>query len=138
MFIGGIIGLIIFGPASVVLFFKLFDKKPGLIIDEKGITDNSNTSSIGLIKWSEITRISQTESNSIKFLVVELENPEEFFEKLSLWKKLSSRQNLKQHGTPITLSSVSLQCTFAELEKMVMGNYKKFRKNNKSPYEARN
>ena len=46
----GIVGILFFGAAGIYGIMKLFDKKVGLIIDSNGITDNSNASSIGLIR----------------------------------------------------------------------------------------
>lgn len=123
VFIAGILGLIVFGLGSVLLFFKLFDNKPGLIINERGIIDNSNSSSIGLIKWSDITKISQKKVVSTKFLLVEISNPEDYIQKANQMKKLSLKQNLKTYGTPITITSVGLQCSFEELERMILESY---------------
>lgn len=38
---GGALSLSFFGFISLFIIKKIFDKKPGLIIDERGITDNS-------------------------------------------------------------------------------------------------
>jgi len=123
VFIAGILGLIVFGLGSILLVKKLFDNKPGLIINEKGITDNTNSSSIGLIKWSDITKISQKKVVSTKFLLVEIRNPEEYIEKANRLKKLTLRQNLNTYGTPITLTSLGLQCSFEELERLILESY---------------
>lgn len=123
VFIAGILGLIVFGLGSVLLFFKLFDNKPGLIINEKGIIDNSSSSSIGFIKWSDITKISQKKVVSTKFLLVEIRNPQEYIEKAHQIKKFLLKQNLNTYGTPITLTSVGLQCSFEELEQLILESY---------------
>lgn len=57
IFIAGVIGSVIFGVSSIWIFFRLFDNKPGLIINEQGIIDNTNTGSIGLIKWDDIIEV---------------------------------------------------------------------------------
>ncbi|KAF2343075.1 STM3941 family protein [Flavobacterium tistrianum] len=123
VFIAGILGLIVFGLGSVLLFFKLFDNTPGLIINEKGITDNSNSSSIGLIKWSDITEISLSRVMSTQFLLIKVSNPEDYIQKANQMKKLLLKQNLKTYGTPITITSVGLQCSFEDLEQMILESY---------------
>lgn len=125
----GYVGLPFFGLVSILLFKKLFDNKPGLIINEKGITDNTNSSSLGLIKWSDITKISQKKVVSTKFLLVEIRNPEEYIEKANRLKKLTLRQNLNTYGTPITLTSVGLQCSFEELERLILESYNQSKQN---------
>lgn len=119
----GYVGLPFFGLVSILLFKKLFDNKPGLIINAKGITDNTNSSSIGLIKWSDITKISQKKVVSTKFLLVEIRNPEDYIKKANRLKKLTLKQNLSTYGTPITLTSVGLQCSFEELERLILESY---------------
>src|SRR5690606_33169976 len=53
----GFISIVFFGVCSFFIFKKVFDKKFGLIIDKNGITDNSNATSIGLVKWTDIIGI---------------------------------------------------------------------------------
>ncbi|MDA6071095.1 hypothetical protein NJT12_15880 [Flavobacterium sp. AC] len=119
----GFIGLPFFGLASLLLVKKMFDNKPGLIINEKGITDNSNSSSIGLIKWSDITEISLGRVMSTQFLLIKVSNPEDYIQKANQMKKLLLKQNLKTYGTPITITSVGLQCSFEDLEQMILESY---------------
>lgn len=55
--ISGILGVLFFGVGIIFIARKLFDNKPGLIIDQYGITDNTNATSIGLIEWKDIIGI---------------------------------------------------------------------------------
>src|SRR5690349_14771426 len=48
--ISGIASILFFGLCFAFIARKLFDSKPGLIVDEFGITDNTNASSVGLIE----------------------------------------------------------------------------------------
>ena len=52
-----IIGMLLFGSCGIYMIIKFFDKKPGLIINNEGIIDNSSAISAGLIKWGDITNI---------------------------------------------------------------------------------
>ncbi len=116
-------GVVIFGVASVFLFIKLFGNKSGLVINKQGIIDNTNSSSVGLISWSEITKIYKKKVISIEILIIEIKNPEEYIQKANGLKKLGLRQNLKSYGTPITLTSVGLKCSFNELERLILESY---------------
>ena len=55
--IAGIASVLFFGSTGIYGIIKMLDNKVGLTIDENGIIDNTNATSIGLIKWSEITEI---------------------------------------------------------------------------------
>ena len=125
----GYIGGLFFGILSILLFIKLFDKKPGLIIDKEGVTDNTNSSSVGLIRWSEITGITTKKIASTQFILLQVKNPEEYISKAGRLKKLSLRQNLNSYGTPITLTSVGLNCTFSELERLILESYNQSKQN---------
>ena len=50
----GYAAIVFFGIVAYVLMRKLPDTKPGLIIDETGLTDNSGGLSAGHIEWSDI------------------------------------------------------------------------------------
>jgi len=59
----GILLVLFYLPKSIYRIKKMFDKNPGLIIDENGIFDNSGTVNAGLIKWSDITKIETKKIN---------------------------------------------------------------------------
>lgn len=57
----GYASIIFFGLCAVFIFRKLFDTKAGVVIDDKGIHDNSSGVSAGFIPWSDISNISTIE-----------------------------------------------------------------------------
>jgi hypothetical protein len=122
----GIAGIIIFGGLSFFGFKKLFDKKNGLIINDVGIIDNSNETSIGLIKWNDIIGFRTEQEFSQKFIMVDVKNPEYYIEKRKngLVKK-AMEMNYSKYGSPITIISNSLDYKFLELEKLLITELKK-------------
>ncbi|WP_162032347.1 STM3941 family protein [Chryseobacterium potabilaquae] len=127
IFLIGVLGTVVFGIASILLFIKLFDNKLGLVINKEGILDNTNFSSIGLIKWVDITNIRIEKVMSTKFLLIEVINPNEYIERASVIKKLSLKQNMKTYNTPITLTSVGLQHSFEDLSEIIFESWKKYK-----------
>lgn len=127
IFLIGIIGIIVFGIASIFLFIKLFDNNLGLIINNEGIIDNTNSSSIGLIKWTDIINIRQENVMSTKFLLIEVKNPEEYIERTGKLKKFTLKQNMNTYGTPLTLTSVGLQSSFEDLRKTIIDSWEKYK-----------
>ncbi|UAM97809.1 hypothetical protein K8354_16200 [Polaribacter litorisediminis] len=122
----GILAIIFFGFTLIIGIKKLFEKNSGLIIDSKGITDYTNSNSIGLIEWEDIIDIRIIEIMSIKFILVDLENSEKYIKKAknSLQSKLM-RKNLKDYGSPITLTTTNLNCSFKKLEKLIMNEFER-------------
>jgi len=47
----GIAGILFFGATGIYGIKKMLGNNVGLTIDDNGIIDNTNASSIGLIKW---------------------------------------------------------------------------------------
>ena len=122
----GIICVALFGIFSFFIFKKVFDKRFGLIIDKNGITDNSNASSIGLIKWADITGIRVLEVVNQKFVMIDVSNPEQY---IGLKKngigKMAMKANYNQYGSPISITANSLRADFKEVWEIIEKQYEK-------------
>jgi hypothetical protein len=123
----GYASVIFFGLCLIFVCYKAFDRKPGLIINEKGITDNSNYTSVGLIEWSEITGIRTQQVMSTRFILIDVLNPEKFIEKSSKFKASLMKTNMKMYGTPLSITSNSLRYNFDELEKLLKSEFDDYR-----------
>ena len=66
----GMAVVLFFGAVGIYGSKKLCDKTMGLVIDDKGITDNTNASSVGLIDWADITGIATEKVMSAKLLLI--------------------------------------------------------------------
>lgn len=106
-------------------FKKLFDKKVGLLIDKNGITDNSNASSLGFIPWCDITGVRTEKVMSTKFLIIEVQKPNEYIEKeKSVIKRRLLASNMKMYGTPVSITSNTLTYDFDTLESAIQTAFK--------------
>ena len=121
--ISGILSVLFFGIAGVYAMKKLFVKRIGLTIDQNGIIDNTNASSVGLIKWEDITDIKTGQIASTKFLLIYISNPEFYLEKIKGFKRKILEGNNRMYGTPITITSSTLKCKFSDLEKLVKDKF---------------
>ena len=123
----GIAGILFFGATGVYGFKKMFDNSVGLTIDENGIIDNTNATSIGLIKWSDITEIRTEQVMSTKFLLIFTNNPNGILEKVSGMKRKLMAGNMKMYGTPLSITSTTLKYNFDDLENLLKGRLKEQR-----------
>jgi hypothetical protein len=70
-----------FGLCAAFFISKLPDVKPGLIIDNTGLIDNSGALSTGQILWTDIVNISVLEMQKEKLLMLEVKNPQDYIDR---------------------------------------------------------
>jgi hypothetical protein len=125
----GIASVLFFGAVGIYGFKKLFDKSMGLIIDDNGITDNTNASSVGLIDWSDITEIKIEQVMSTKFLLIYTINPDKYLDRAKGFKLKLLKLNMNKYGTPLSIISNTLRFNFDDLERLIKNKHKD-KKNN--------
>jgi hypothetical protein len=95
---------ILMGATGLVFFIrKLGDKKPGLIIDDNGITDNASGVAAGFIPWEDITHIYTTKVMNQEFIMIGVTNPEGYISRQpGALKRKMMKANMKSYGSPIS------------------------------------
>ncbi len=108
---GAAAGSLLMGVAGTIFFtLKMFDNKPGLIIDSKGITDNASGVSAGFIPWEDIRQIYTTQVMSEKFIMIGVSNPEKYIDRQTKFlKRKAMNYNYKAYGSPISLTVSALK-----------------------------
>jgi len=128
IFITGLASILFFGLVAVTIFRKFSNKKPGLIINSQGITDNSSGISVGLIPWTEIQEIKVLEVMNQKFLMFIVSNPQNYLDKATNpLKRNAMKMNYKSYGSPISISSHVLQTNFDDLQKLLIKKMKEYK-----------
>ncbi|HLO82045.1 MAG TPA: STM3941 family protein [Chitinophagaceae bacterium] len=116
----GYASIIFFGLCGVVIVRKLFDRKPGLIIDSKGVIDNSSGLSAGYILWTDVENISVVEIQKQRLLMLEVKNPQDYINRQgNLLKRKGMEFNDKMFGTPLSITANGLKISFEELSALV-------------------
>jgi len=115
----GIASILFFGVTGIYGIKKMFDKTIGLIIDENGIFDNTSASSVGLIKWTDITEIKTEQVASTKFLLIYTANPDFYLDRVKGFKRKLMEGNNRMYGTPLSITSNTLKYNFNDLEKLI-------------------
>ncbi|WP_338789860.1 STM3941 family protein [Bernardetia sp. MNP-M8] len=116
----GIASVMFFGATGIYSIKKTFDNKVGLTIDDDGIFDNTNASSVGLIKWTDITDIRTEQVASTKFLLIYTANPDFYLNKVKGFKRKLMEGNNKMYGTPLSITSNTIKYNFNDLEKIIV------------------
>lgn len=116
----GVVNILFFGFMASIVARKLQDDTPGLIIDEVGIDDNSSGVAVGLILWRDIKDVFVVEIANQKFIMVEVYNPEYYIERQTHYlQKKAMEYNLKTYGSPLSITTNGLKCTFDKLYKLI-------------------
>lgn len=122
--ISGIAAVCFFGLCLVFLIKKLSSNKIGLTIDQYGITDNTNATSVGLVEWDDITGIEKKQVMSNRFLILHTNKPEKYIDRAkNVIAKQAMNMNNKTYGSPITIISNSLKIDFNDLERLIRSEF---------------
>ena len=126
---GAAIAAVLFGALGVIYFSKkLSDKKAGLIIDDKGVTDNASAVAAGFIPWSDIHHIETAKVMKQEFLMLIVKNPGDYLSRqTNMLKRKSMEMNFKHYGSPITISSHGLKGDLGELKNILESKLTEFK-----------
>lgn len=111
----GIVSIVFFGVIGAFGVKKLFNNKPGLVLNSSGVIDNSSGVSAGLIPWSEILSAETYEIHKQKMLIIKVRNPQKYIEQGGALKRALNNANHKMCGSPIAITSNTLKVDFSEL-----------------------
>lgn len=122
----GLLAIVFFGLIAFITPTFLIRNYPAIIINDKGIIDKSNLSSIGLIEWSDITGIRTKKVQSTSFLLIDTSDAEKYIGKAKTnFKRNLLKANNRVYATPLSISTPVLGIKFKDLEKIVLTAYKK-------------
>jgi hypothetical protein len=121
-----VFGSALFGLFGVYGSVKLFDSRPGLIIDGEGMVDNSSAGSIGRIYWNDITGIRVTNIMGQRIMTVDVKDPQKYIEQGNLISRMLNAANAKTMGSPINFSANTLRIKFDDLFRLVSESFETY------------
>lgn len=119
-------GLLFFGLCSAVGLKLMLSNKPGLILSQAGIQDNTSYPSAGFVPWSDIADISVYEIYKQQILVIKVRDPERYICNGGVFKRMLKRINYKLCGSPVNIAATSLKLEFNELLALSNSYLKKY------------
>ena len=122
----GLAGILFFGASGLYGLFKMFDKKPGLVLDSSGVFDNASGVAAGFIPWSEVLGAGVYEIQGQKMLIIGVRDPQKYLDRGSALKRTLNKASYKMVGSPIAISSVALKIDFSELVSLFDRYYEKY------------
>ena len=128
----GVFSIIFFGYGIVTIGIILFDFSPGLIINSKGIFDNSSGMKAGMILWDEITDVTLKKTARQDFITIHVVDPKKYLKNSNIIKNFFAKMNNSIYESPIHISSTALDINFYELYITIEEKFKLHGKPNKS------
>ncbi|HEX7956337.1 MAG TPA: STM3941 family protein [Pyrinomonadaceae bacterium] len=111
----GFASVVFFGLCGLYAVKRLFDRKPGLVLDASGILDNASGASAGFIPWADVVGSHVLQIQSQKMLVVEVREPGKYLDRGNALRRALNKANAKVGGGPITIPATTLAIDFTEL-----------------------
>lgn len=132
-------GALIMGLLGIYFFTKkLMDKKPGLVLSDQGIVDNTSAFNFGLIPWVDIAAIYERSiqtgiASKQYFLTIAVKDPEKYIDReTNFLKRKLLIANSKSYGSPIHISTNGLKTTPKYLLQLVNEYFEKYKQNSQA------
>lgn len=115
----GLTSIVLFGAILVFNARKLFDRRPGMVLDSAGLHDNSSGTAAGFVPWSDIVDIGTYKTFNQRVLVVAVADPAKYLGGGNAVTRYLRKANLKLCGSPITISTAPLKIRFDDLRNAI-------------------
>ncbi len=127
----GLLSILFFGSCAFFILKKLRDNSPGLIITEEGVTYSPSATSVDFIPWEDVIAIEEIKISHQKFINLVLKDPQAYIDKQkSAFKRKTMKMNYNMCGTLVSISAISLKCSYKELKAMLEQKFVEFNKKN--------
>lgn len=120
----GICCMVFFGFCGLFVGKKLFDKKPGLVLNAQGIYIYDLA--IGLIPWPDIAGFGVYEMHGQKTLVFKLHEPKKYIDSGNALQRKLHQLSTQMCGSPVAISANTLQIGFDDLQAICNRYWKKY------------
>lgn len=127
----GIIGGLFFGSGAIAFLWDILKNEPGLVIDQKGILNNSNLNSGYFVSWEEIEDMSiSTISRKQKCIIINVVNHEKIYDQVNWLKRLLLKGTARFYQSPVFITDSILNESLDEVLKKLRKQRNSFHRNN--------
>ncbi len=111
----GVVLILLSGAFGLFCVKKIFDKRPGLVLNSSGVVDNASAFAAGFIPWSDVTGARVHEIQRRKMLVVLLRDTRKYADRGGALRRALNRANAGMVGSPVAIPSTALEIDFEKL-----------------------
>jgi hypothetical protein len=113
-----------FGAVAVSVLKHLLFRGPAVVINSKGIVDNSSGVSVGFIAWDEIEEICEYRFQDQTFLGITLKDVNKVVARQPKWKRSVIRANLKLGAAPVNIPQSVLGVKVSDLVREIQDRFR--------------
>lgn len=111
----GAAGMLLSGIAFIPFLRRLHRRPYSLALKESGLYDDASDAALGLIAWSDITRLQQGRINHREYLTVFVREPEKYLDRLSPVRQKLARTYYHHTGSPVNIPVAGLGVSTVEI-----------------------
>ena len=113
----GVASILFFGLMGGILLKRLLGHGIAVILDRKGLVDNSSGISAGRISWDEILEVAPVESSGARFLGIDVRDREKLYARVRHPKML--RFNADTYRYPVHIPELTLDRKVEDLARLI-------------------
>jgi hypothetical protein len=122
IYIAGVAGILFFGFMGFSISKRIYDNKPGLMISDGGIVDNSGLSA-SYIPWSDVTEIKEKKFVNQKHVSIGVKNPWDYIKKQPY---AFGRKAIKKNSE-LRISANRLKCDYSDLMQLLKDKFEEYK-----------
>lgn len=112
-------GIAIFAVCGLYCLIRLFDFRPGLVVDEDGLVDNSSALAAGRIWWDDIVSLKMSSRRVWPYVTVVVADARNYVSRGNWVKRLMHWADPESSGEPICISLMSLDTSYSEMLRLL-------------------
>ena len=113
----GVASILFFGLAGGILLKRLFSHGIAVILDRRGVHDNSTATPAGFVSWEEIAGTGIVTFSHVQFVGIDVKNREALYERSTHARMLKA--NVDLHHFPVLIPEVTLDRKAEALRQLI-------------------
>lgn len=113
----GLASVLFFGLCGGILLKRFLSHRIALVLDRRGVLDNSTATPAGFVDWNEILSTGIVTTSGVKFVGIDVRDREALYERSPRGRML--RTNADLHQYPVLIPEVTLDRKPEELQQLI-------------------
>jgi hypothetical protein len=124
-------GGVFFSMSAIVILLNILKTGPGLIVDENGITNNSNILSGYFVNWEDVKSMRifmiRTRGSGQRYIGIKVKNNEKIYAQINLFKRTLLKLNARFQESPVYITESALNQSLEETLRILEEKHELFK-----------